>query len=115
MLWATRKGRLPENKLLLWTAITLPFMPLFANSFGWIFTEMARQPWIVFGLMPTSLGVSPGVGPIYVLASLIGFTLVYGALAVVEVKLLLTYIAKGLPEAAPPKQFEEDKPMAFAY
>lgn len=115
MLWATRKGRLPENKLLLWTAITLPFMPLLANSFGWIFTEMARQPWIVFGLMPTSLGVSPGVGPIYVLGSLIGFTLVYGLLAVVEVKLLLTYIAKGLPEAAPPEQFEEDKPLAFAY
>jgi cytochrome bd-type quinol oxidase subunit 1 len=28
------------------------FMPLLGNT-GWIFTEMGRQPWIVFGLMPT--------------------------------------------------------------
>ena len=30
------------------------------NAFGWIFTEMGRQPWIVFGLMTTRNGVSPG-------------------------------------------------------
>ena len=28
--------------------IALPLLPLFANSFGWIFTEMGRQPWVVF-------------------------------------------------------------------
>ena len=37
------------------------FLPLLANSFGWIFTEMGRQPWVVFGLMTTANGVSPGV------------------------------------------------------
>ena len=40
-------------------AILLPFLPLAANSFGWIFTEMGRQPWVVFGLMTTPIGVSP--------------------------------------------------------
>lgn len=115
MLWATRGARLPENKWLLRTAIVLPFMPLFANSFGWIFTEMARQPWIVFTLMPTAAGVSPGVSAAYVLTTMIGFTLLYGLLAVIEVKLLLTYIGKGLPEAAPPEVRQDDEPMAFAY
>ena len=46
---------------------------------------MGRQPWIVFGLMPTAEGVSPGVSAATVLTSLIVFTLIYGALAVVEV------------------------------
>ena len=35
--------------LLLRAAIVLPLLPLAANSFGWIFTEMGRQPWVVFG------------------------------------------------------------------
>ena len=49
----------------------LPFLPLFANSFGWIFTEMGRQPWTVFGLMTTAQAVSPGVSTAEVLTSLI--------------------------------------------
>ncbi len=43
-LWATRGNRTPTSKLLLWGALTLPILPLLANSFGWIFTEMGRQP-----------------------------------------------------------------------
>ena len=43
-----------------WLAIALPFMPLLANSFGWIFTEMGRQPWAVFGLMTTEQRGLPG-------------------------------------------------------
>ena len=44
--------------------------PFFANSFGWIFTEMGRQPWVVVPnptgpdavRMLTADGVSPSVG-----------------------------------------------------
>ena len=121
MLWATRRRRMPsvgtrEGRWLLRTAVVLPFLPLLANSFGWIFTEMGRQPWVVFGLLPTSAGVSPGTTTAEVLATLIGFTALYGALAVVEVKLLLTYIRKGLPDADPPQHVDDpDAPLAFAY
>ncbi|MCL3837081.1 cytochrome ubiquinol oxidase subunit I [Aeromicrobium duanguangcaii] len=122
ILWALRKGRVPtpgarSTRWLLWTAIVLPLLPLFANSFGWIFTEMGRQPWVVFGLMPTEAGVSPSVSSAQVWTSMIGFTLLYGALAVVEVKLLLTFIGKGLPEANPPTGPDDDSdaPLAFAY
>ena len=116
MLWATRRGRRPDSRWLLRTAIVLPLLPLVANSFGWIFTEMGRQPWVVFGLMPTSAGVSPGTTAFEVGLSLVGFTLLYGVLAIVEVKLLMKYIAAGLPavEPAPPTD-DQDAPLAFAY
>ena len=117
MLWLTRRGRVPTSTWMLRTAIVLPFLPLIGNSFGWIFTEMGRQPWAVFGLMPTSAGVSPGTTTAEVLLSLIVFTAVYGVLAIIEFKLLLTYIRAGLPvtEPAGVNGDDQDAPLAFAY
>ncbi|WP_019145337.1 cytochrome ubiquinol oxidase subunit I [Aeromicrobium massiliense] len=118
LLWVTRKGRTLTHRRWAWLGVALPFLPLFGNSFGWIFTEMGRQPWLVFGMLPTAAGVSPGVSAGTVLTSLIGFTALYGVLAVIEVKLLLAYINKGLPdEAAPrhPDDVDDDTPLAFAY
>ena len=117
MLLATRRGRLPTSRWMLRTAIFLPLLPLVANSFGWIFTEMGRQPWAVFGLMPTAAGVSPGTTTAEVLTSLIGFTVLYGVLAVIEVRLLLKYIQAGLPEidTTPTQHDDADAPLAFAY
>ena len=56
---------------------------------------MGRQPWIVFGLMKTEDGVSPGVTGFEVLLSLVAFTLIYGALAVVEFKLIVKAAVEG--------------------
>ncbi len=117
MLWMTRKGALPKPTKL-WTAMMwgLPLLPLFANSFGWIFTEMGRQPWIVAGVMPTAMAVSPTVSVGEVWFTMIVYTLVYGVLAVVEVGLMLRYIKKGLPVVAPVEQIvDEDAPLSFAY
>ena len=74
-------------RLMVW-AIGLPYL---ANTTGWLFTELARQPWIVFGLQKTAAAVSPNVSTGMVLFSLIGFTVVYGALMVVDVYLLAKY------------------------
>ncbi len=116
MLWATRRGRGPTSRWWLPLAVVLPFLPLFGNSFGWIFTEMGRQPWVVFGLMKTAAGVSPGTTAGEALTSLIGFAALYGVLAVIEVKLLLTYIRAGLPEIEEPADpDDQDAPLAFAY
>ncbi|NEA35225.1 cytochrome ubiquinol oxidase subunit I [Streptomyces sp. SID13031] len=123
LLWATRKGRAP-HRLLVWLAVPLPLLPLLANVFGWVFTETGRQPWLVFGLLPTSAGVSPGTTMSEVLISLIGFTLLYGVLAVVEVKLMLKSIRAGLAGASPvpgdppdgaPDDDDAAKPLSFAY
>ncbi|EYR62125.1 cytochrome BD ubiquinol oxidase subunit I [Actinotalea ferrariae CF5-4] len=61
----------------------LPALPVLANTFGWVFTETARQPWLVFGLFRTEDGVGSGLTSAEVLASLVGFGLVYGVLALV--------------------------------
>ena len=98
--------------------VALPLLPLFANSFGWIFTETGRQPWVVFTLLKTASGVSPTVTPGTVLASMITFTALYGALAVIEVKLMLTYLRLGLPDVSPPAETsdsDEDAPLVFSY
>ncbi len=117
ILLSTRRGRVPTGKLILYSAIALPFMPLLANSFGWLFTELGRQPWAVFGLMTTASSVSPGVSTFEALTSLIVLSLIYTVLGVVEVKLMLTYIRKGADEIEPPSDTDSgaDKPLAFAY
>ncbi|HEY2947704.1 MAG TPA: cytochrome ubiquinol oxidase subunit I [Micromonosporaceae bacterium] len=119
MLWAARRGRTPGSRWLLRAGLVLPLLPLAANSFGWIFTEMGRQPWVVFGQMRTANGVSPSVSTGEVAASLAVFTLLYGALAVIEVGLLLRYARAGLPDVTPPAEAEpgpeDDRPLAFAY
>ncbi|HSK25401.1 MAG TPA: cytochrome ubiquinol oxidase subunit I [Jiangellales bacterium] len=118
MLWLVRGDRTPSSRWVTRAAVVLPLLPLAANSFGWIFTEMGRQPWIVFSLMPTAAGVSPGTTTGEVALSLGVFTVLYGVLAVVEVGLLIRYIRPGLPDVTPPSEDEgsdEDRPLAFAY
>nr|WP_206442306.1 cytochrome ubiquinol oxidase subunit I [Streptomyces boncukensis] len=106
------------------TLLTLAF-PLIANSWGWIFTETGRQPWVVYGVLPTASAVSPGVSQGEVLTSLIVFTALYAVLAVIEVRLLVKYIKAGPPELTeadlnPPTKIggddrDPDRPMAFSY
>jgi cytochrome bd ubiquinol oxidase subunit I len=118
VLWSTRRDRIPRHRLWFWAVVAAPLLPLFANSFGWIFTETGRQPWIVFGVMTTARGVSPSVSAGEVWASLITLTLMYAVLAVVEIKLLLKYIAIGAPdfeEPVDPADRDEDAPLVFAY
>jgi cytochrome d ubiquinol oxidase subunit I len=120
LLWATRRGRFPGGRLIFTLALSLPFLPLLANSFGWIFTEMGRQPWSVFGLMTTAQSVSPTVSVAEALTSLIVLTLLYGVLAVIEVRLMLTYIGAGADQAPTPRDDDDpdataDRPLAFAY
>ncbi|KRB46214.1 MULTISPECIES: cytochrome ubiquinol oxidase subunit I [unclassified Terrabacter] len=118
VLWLTRKGRTPTARWLAYAAVAAPLLPVFANSFGWIFTEVGRQPWLVFGLMTTANGVSPSVSMGEVITSMVVFTLLYGALAVVEIKLFLHYVRKGaepFEEPQDPADRDEDAPLVFAY
>ena len=106
VLWTLRKGRVPAasgslwSRLLLWAMIAMPFLPLAAMSVGWIFTEMGRQPWLVFGQMKTSAGVSANSAG-EVLASVIILTLLYGGLAIVEGGLMFKYARAGLDAEEP--------------
>ena len=118
VLWTTRRDLIPRHRLWFWAIVATPLLPLFANSFGWIFTEAGRQPWLVFGVMTTSSGVSPNVSAGEVWTSLITLTLLYAVLAVVEMKLLLRAIVSGAPEfeePVDPADRDENAPLVFAY
>ncbi|MEO5654235.1 MAG: cytochrome ubiquinol oxidase subunit I, partial [Marmoricola sp.] len=121
LLFVTRGGRAPDRRWLGWLAIGLPFAAVFANSWGWIFTEMGRQPWVVFGLMTTEQGVSPGVSVFEAATSLLVLTLLYAALAVVEFGLLVRYIKRGAdafeepPDPTLRGDADDDAPLTFAY
>ncbi|MEU8239562.1 cytochrome ubiquinol oxidase subunit I [Actinoplanes missouriensis] len=90
-----------------------PLLPAAANTFGWIFTETARQPWLAFGISKVSDGISPGLTSAEVIASLAGFTLVYGLLAIVWWRLVVHLSRKPL---APDKiESSSDREPAPAY
>ena len=118
-LWQMRKGATPKGKWFYPAMVSLPFIPRAANSFGWIFTETARQPWAVFGLIKTEDGVSAVVSAGAVLFTMIVFTLLYGVLAFIEVGLTLRVIKMGPAEeldyADPALGGSEDKQLVMAY
>lgn len=69
-------------------------LPWIAAEMGWVVAEVGRQPWAVDGVLPTFLGAS-SLTVTQLWMTIIGFTLFYGALAVVEVGLILKTIKKG--------------------
>jgi len=73
-LWLTRKGRFPTKRWVWRIATWTVPLPMAAMIVGWVFTEMGRQPWLVFGLLKTSDGVSPNVTGLEVLISLVVVT-----------------------------------------
>ncbi len=111
-LWLTRKKAKRAVPQWAWrVAIWSAPLPLLGSLVGWVFTEMGRQPWIVFGLMLTEDGVSPSVPGWNVLISLIAFTLIYAVLAVVEFGLIVKAAKKGLdPLPAPSDADDADAP-----
>ncbi|MBE3038675.1 MAG: cytochrome ubiquinol oxidase subunit I [Chloroflexi bacterium] len=72
----------------LFLAMVLPYL---ASTFGWILTEEARQPWIVYGLQKVEEAVSPNLSAGTVLFSLILFTLLLGATVAVTGWLMYKY------------------------
>ncbi|HEX5951454.1 MAG TPA: cytochrome ubiquinol oxidase subunit I [Actinomycetota bacterium] len=90
-LWYVRRGTLARASWFLRLAPFAIALPYLANSTGWIMTEMGRQPWVVFGVMLTRDAGSTSVGVGLVLTTLIGFTVIYGLLTVIDVYLLSKY------------------------
>jgi cytochrome d ubiquinol oxidase subunit I len=115
ILWRMRKGGLPTSKWFNRAAITMPFLPLIGISFGWIFTESARQPWVVFGLMKTKDGVSTVVSTGEVAFTMIAFTLLYGVLAVIEFGLMLKTIKQGPQPAVEGSNANDGQQLTMAY
>ncbi|HZK04965.1 MAG TPA: cytochrome ubiquinol oxidase subunit I [Actinomycetaceae bacterium] len=126
-IWYLRRGRLTDKKWLGYLGLIAIPMPFLSNSAGWIFTEMGRQPWVVhpnpanpvdFVYILTQDGVSTAVQGWTVLASMIGFTLLYAALGVVWFLLMRRYVREGInnPTNVTPEAGDDaEAPMSFVY
>jgi len=92
------RGDITKAKWMKWApwVIVLPYI---ANTSGWVLTEMGRQPWIVQGLLKVQDAISPNLTAVDLLISLIGYVVVYGALAVADFYLMKKYALAG-PDAA---------------
>ncbi|WP_141999804.1 cytochrome ubiquinol oxidase subunit I [Amycolatopsis cihanbeyliensis] len=120
------RGRIPDTKWfprMVLLGIATPFV---ANTAGWIFTEMGRQPFVVVpnptGIdgvwMFTAQAVSTiSAGEVW--ASLISLTAIYAALGIVEIFLIRKYVRGGIEGVMPPpppdKDPDDTDALAFAY
>ena len=127
-LWLTRRGRIPDQRWFGRVALlTLP-TPFLANSAGWVFTEMGRQPWVVVpnptGDRMLHLTVNAGVSEHSAALVLLSPDRVHHALRRargVWFFLMRRYVVEGPlehdAEPAPPTPPGDDAvaPLSFAY
>lgn len=88
------RGWLRERDIVYKVFILSIPLPYIATQLGWIVAEVGRQPWLVYGLVRTSEGVSKVVSRSQVVFSLTGFVLIYSLLAAVDVYLLCKFARK---------------------
>ncbi|MFT4103323.1 MAG: cytochrome ubiquinol oxidase subunit I [Burkholderiaceae bacterium] len=96
-LWHTIREQEAPRWLFRMALLALP-LPWIAIEVGWFVAEFGRQPWIIEGVLPTFLATSE-LGAWNLMLTIAGFTLLYGVLAVIEVRLMLAAIRQG-PEVA---------------
>ncbi len=89
------RGQLQPRRWLLWLLVICLPLPILASELGWMSAEIGRQPWIVYGLMRTSAGVSSVVSRGQIITTLVLFGLVYLLLFVAWLRIVIGIIRKG--------------------
>ncbi len=79
----------------LWAIMFVAPFPYIATTAGWMTAELGRQPWLVYGLLRTSEGISPLVHSGNVLFTLIGFVGMYFLLGILFLFLFSETISHG--------------------
>jgi cytochrome d ubiquinol oxidase subunit I len=92
--WSTLKANGMQKPWLLKSALWMLPAPWLACELGWFVAEYGRQPWTIYGVLPTHLSVSTlSVGTLY--GSLAGFVGFYTVLLVVEIYLMRKFAIQG--------------------
>ena len=92
--WSTLKWCCMEKRWLLTWALWMLPAPWISCELGWYVAEYGRQPWTIYGVLPTHLSVSTlGVGSLY--GSLAGFIGFYTLLLVIEMYLMVRFVRQG--------------------
>jgi cytochrome d ubiquinol oxidase subunit I len=87
-----------DFKIFLYIMLAALPLPYITVQLGWLVAELGRQPWIVYGVLKTAGSTSSAVSAAQVAFSLVGFTVLYGVLGVIDIYLLIKYAKKG-PES----------------
>jgi cytochrome d ubiquinol oxidase subunit I len=92
--WHSAKGTFERQRWLLkWAVWWIP-LPWLASEMGWFVAEYGRQPWTIFGVLPTHLSTST-ISATSLYGSLAGFLFFYTGLLVVEMYLMFKYARLG--------------------
>jgi cytochrome d ubiquinol oxidase subunit I len=92
--WTTlRPQRKAPAWLLRWALWMLP-APWLAAELGWVVAEYGRQPWTIYGVLPTHLSVST-LSEASLYGSLAGFVGFYTLLLIVEMYLMIKFARQG--------------------
>lgn len=92
--YLSARRRLDAHHWLLWLAVFAIPLPWVASECGWFVAEFGRQPWIIEGVLLIAAAVSD-LGITQVLLTILGFVVIYTALAIIEMGLMLRAIRKG--------------------
>jgi cytochrome d ubiquinol oxidase subunit I len=93
-LWSSVKGNFADKPWLQRWALWMLPVPWLSCELGWFVAEYGRQPWTIYGVLPTHLSVSTlSVGSLY--GSLAGFVGFYTVLLVVEMYLMQKFAKQG--------------------
>ncbi len=84
-----------DRRWFLWCWVIMVPLPVIANQAGWVSAELGRQPWLVYGLLKTSEGISKSVKGPEILISLILFMIIYLLLFLVWIYIIDKDIKKG--------------------
>lgn len=82
-----------QKWLLRWALLFIP-APWIAAELGWFVAEYGRQPWTIFGVLPTHLSAST-LTPGTVYGSIAGFVFFYTGLLIVEMYLMVKFARQG--------------------
>lgn len=109
MVLSSLRGTLARKRWLLRSGLWLIPAPFIACEMGWLVSEVGRQPWTVYRILPTFLSASAhSVG--YMVFSLSGFVLFYSTFIVIEMFLMVKYIRLGPDTPAPGESREGQVP-----
>ncbi len=89
------RGKLFNYKWLMIVCCFSVLVPQIANQAGWYSAEVGRQPWLVYGLLRTSEGLTRSLKEGQVLFSLILFTVVYIMLFLLFIYMMNKHIVHG--------------------
>jgi cytochrome d ubiquinol oxidase subunit I len=113
--WLRWRGRLETTRWFLWCAFLAFPSGFVAVITGWFTAEVGRQPWVVWGLLRTADAMTPTLTGAQVLATLIGYVVVYAFVYSFGARYIYGLLREGPTEAGvAPSPATGKRPLAAA-